>query len=99
MTTRRPASGTTEERIYKWWWGGSLHGESGRPVPDETAWLEMNIVYDMHQSMGHSEAEIHELGKRHRDIYYGYGVVQLRQWVAMMKAPGKRKVENRELRR
>jgi hypothetical protein len=94
MSIRKPKRGSEEERVYRWWWGGSL---SGSPKPDETTWLLMNTTYDFHKSKGHSEAQIHELAYIEPGKYLGYGMAQLEQWVAIQKNPQERVAKNAEL--
>jgi hypothetical protein len=98
MAIRKPQRGTEEERCYKWWWGGSIWGERGNPVPDEASWTKMNTMYDLHKSRGHSETKIHELVHREPSVYLGYGMVQLHQWVNLQMHPEERAVRNAELR-
>ena len=95
MSIRKPRRGSEEERVYRWWWGGSLFGS---PKPDETTWLLMNTTYDFHKNERHSEARIHELAHEEPGKYLGFGMAQLEQWVAVQKNPQERGAKNAELR-
>ena len=95
MGIRKPARGTEEERVYNWWWGGSIWDE---PKPDEVTWSVMNAAYDAHQERGDSEAAIYELAAREPNRFIGNGMLRRAQGSALQRNPGERAAKNAALR-
>jgi hypothetical protein len=72
MATRKPAQGTEEERIYNWWWGGSIRGDGN---PDEVTYSVMNAAYDALKGNGNTEEMIYELPKIDPNRFISHGML------------------------
>jgi len=94
MAIRKPARGTEEERVYNWWWGGSIWED---PTPDEVTWSVMNVAFEAHKERGDSEATVYSLATQEPNRFIGHGMLRLAQWKALQKTPGERTEKNAAL--
>ena len=99
MAIRKPARGTEEERVYDFWWGGSIWH---KPEPDEVTYLVMNRAYDHYKNLGFSEEMIFHVPnidpvKRRITSYHGF--LRERQLHERYSNPAMRQAENAALRK
>ena len=96
MPIRKPERRTEEERVYNFWWGGSIWDD---PKPDEVSHYHMNRIYDAFKKHGFSEEMIYTLPDTDPDAHPirrgGFRVVQ---YNSLRMNPVWREGRNAELR-
>jgi hypothetical protein len=95
MPIHKPEKGTEEEKVYNWWWGGSIWED---PKPDEVTYSVMNEAYDLHKKYGDSEEKIKTLPETNPRKFISHGMLRYAQWDALRKNPAEREAKNAELR-
>lgn len=92
---RKPEKDTEEERVYNWWWPGSIWGD---PKPDEFTYSLMNMTYDAYKKRGISEERIYKLPETEPNHCFHHGELRQIQGESLRKRPAQREAKNAELR-